>query len=227
MPNRPCEGWPLTDLVWTEIFAAHNETYPASMLTHGCLYIYDQVSTSSLFSGYISYTFQGPLYGGYGPEVDPTLLFGTTNLDILKIFFNWGNTSFEHVEGIFQNISETMTTLTRQMGNTNHSAPAVGTVMHDQTCLRVQWPWLAFPAASLLLAWISFLVTLAAQLKEPWLPAWKSSVFPLPFHGLVDPDKYAQIEKMHTGDIAVMEKLAGKLRVQLEKREEGLKMVAA
>jgi hypothetical protein len=52
-------------------------------------------------------------------------------------------------------------------------------------------------------------------------------VLPILFHGLVDPDRYAQVEKLQTGDVAGMTKLAGKLKVQLGKREEELRLVDA
>jgi hypothetical protein len=56
------------------------------MLTHGCLYAYDEVSASSLYGSYILDIFTGYLYGQTGSEVDPTLLNGT---EIMKNSFNW------------------------------------------------------------------------------------------------------------------------------------------
>lgn len=56
----------------------------------------------------------------------------------------------------------------------------MGTAYSTETCIRVLWPWLAFPASLILLA-MAFLVCVAARTKRRDI-TWKSSSLPLVFH---------------------------------------------
>ena len=189
------------------------------MLTHGCLYGYNFDLPGSLWWDFLSEFFTGDLTGPVGTggaETDPTSLTGPQNL---KSFFNYGNTSFERVDSIFHNISESLTNLARLTGSYNQSAAAVGAVMHAQTCLQVRWAWLSFLAVTCLIAWVFFTAVVVAHFRNEWLPAWKSSPLPLLFNGLSGQDNNT------TGDMHELKQRAGKLRVQLTRNDDGLKLV--
>ena len=187
------------------------------MLRHGCLYAFNFDLPQSLWWDYLSTFFSGNLTGTIlAVETDPTFLTGPQSL---KSFFNYGNTGFERVDSIFHNISESLTNIARLTGSSNHSAAAVGAVMHAQTCLQVRWAWLSFLAITCLVAWMFFIALIVAHLRNEWLPAWKSSPLPLLFQGLAGQDND------RTGDMNELKKRAGQLRMQLTQSDEGLKLV--
>ena len=52
-----------------------------------------------------------------------------------------------HFQSVLADLSDSLTTYMRTHGDRSHSAPAVGEVEYHTTCVEVQWPWIAFPAA--------------------------------------------------------------------------------
>ncbi len=120
-----------------------NSSFPSSMLANGCLYAFDEFLSMSLWTSYLSYFFNGTINGAMGENSQINHINGPQNLQTI---YNYGNISFDRVNSIFHNISDTMTTFVRQNGQSNQSTPAAGTVWHDDTCLEVRWGWLALPA---------------------------------------------------------------------------------
>lgn len=93
------------------------------------------------------------------------------------------------------------------------------------TAVRVRYVWLTFPAALTLMGWAFFVGTLVVQSENAWLPHWKSSLLPVLFHGLADPDQYRQEAKLDTSNTNEMQRRASKMRVALDKYGTGLKLV--
>lgn len=60
---------------------------------------------------------------------------------------------------------------------------------------------------------------IVAHFRNEWLPAWKSSPLPLLFNGMSAQDDDG------TGDMDELEKQAGKLRMQLSRNDDGLRLV--
>ncbi|ETI27526.1 hypothetical protein G647_09717 [Cladophialophora carrionii CBS 160.54] len=77
-------------------------------------------------------------------------------------FYNSGKATFQSVDGIFANMSRSMTTYIRGHGDDGYSTPASGDVVTTLTCIRVRWGLIAYPAA-LAAVTIAFFVALAVQ----------------------------------------------------------------
>lgn len=191
--------------------------FPESMLSHECLYILDNICWGSL-GEYLDDYFQGTVEGEVGLDsID--VIKGPQNLQTI---YNYGNVSFDRVNEIFQNISNSMTKNIRQNNFGKWSNPAEGVVMHDQTCLSVRWPWLAFPAVLVLLTVVFFVAMIIdTRPTRSRAPIWKSSLLALLFHGFEPQDKYRAV----VGDLSEMEELEKDIIVRLSPTEGGLKLV--
>ncbi|KIW66598.1 hypothetical protein PV04_05916 [Phialophora macrospora] len=77
-------------------------------------------------------------------------------------FYNSGKATFQSVDGIFADISRSMTTYVRGHGDDGFSASASGNVVTTLTCIRVRWGLIAYPA-TLAAVTTAFFVALAAQ----------------------------------------------------------------
>jgi hypothetical protein len=88
----------------------------------------------------------------------------------LTKLYNSTNVTYQSIKQIFDNISEAMTSSIRQnsdgqyvdysnggLANSTHAASAHGTVIATETCIRIAWDWVAYPAASVIMS-IIFLV---------------------------------------------------------------------
>jgi hypothetical protein len=87
----------------------------------------------------------------------------------------------------FANISDSLTQHVRQNGMQDFSSPAYGLVLHEQTCIRVRWAWLAYPTALVALTLI-FLVAMITETRKGEMKShdWKSEPLALVFHRLDD-----------------------------------------
>ena len=193
---------------------ASNEThFPESMLVRGCVYLMDVLNFESLYEWFSSSVFSGNVTVSPDLSGQPAIYVGS---DLLQNFSSFGNVSFERVDSTFQNVSDSITKYIRQNGNANHSAPAIGVVLHDQTCVRVRWWWLAFPVVSVALT-IFFFTAMIVETRREDCPKneRKSSPLPLVFRGL-------QLDTHGPGedivDIHEMEQTARRLHVRLNGR---------
>lgn len=95
--------------------------------------------------------------------------------------------SFASFAAAFQRVADSMTMYGRSLGDTsqsNNSLPVVGEVWATSTCVRVQWAWLIYPAALIVLL-VVFLVAAVWSLRvggELVRQDYKTSVLPLMFH---------------------------------------------
>lgn len=94
-----------------------------------------------------------------------------------------GSASLERFEKTMEGLVNSITTTIRQQGDNSTSGLASGTMSGLQTCIRVQWLWLALPA-SLLLLTVVFLVATMMRMSFRYVRhIWKSSALALLFHG--------------------------------------------
>lgn len=140
---------------------------------------------------------------------------------VLQAFYNDGAISIGSVRSIFANVAESMTTNIRQSGNTSWGAPALGTVYHQDTCVRVQWAWLAFPA-SLVLMTVLFLcfIIIGSRNEGGHIHDWKSSPLPVMFHGL-DHSIVAQHRNSRLTQSKTMRQVARNVHVQFSNSGDG------
>jgi hypothetical protein len=140
---------------------------------------------------------------------------------IAQAFYNAGNINLASVQSTFDKIAQSMTVHIRNEGNASYSAPALGHVINQETCVQVRWAWLAYPVAVVLLLVIFF----AAMIWETGrdvhrVHGWKSSPLALMYHGL---DRDVQDRHGYGGLIRnrEMEEDARRMRVRLRPTEKG------
>jgi hypothetical protein len=168
---------------------------------------------------------------------DPPALFGSDPL--LAIWHaGSGNGTLEDFSGLIKNISDTVTMRVREHGNVYQSKPALGEVHYNTVCISVQWPWIAYSGAIVVLTLLFFaLVVLQtgrdqSRLLEMWksgdapatLHDFKSSPLIVLFHGL---DETSQRELAHIGRTnhqKEMEQVSKQTKVQLVATEQGWKL---
>ena len=179
-----------------------------SIIPPHCIYNIFGLSDSSS-QDYLSTYFDGaitPLEDAY------------TGTPQLEQIFNSSYVNFDSISTTFANIAEAMTVHVRQSGvdMSNFSAGAPELVLQEQTCVQVRWPWLAFPAALVVMTAVSFLSVLVRRTPgQMQTSGWKSSLLPLVFHGLGDGEAAGWQE------ITEMEEKAKEMLVHLGPTEKG------
>ncbi|KAF2141171.1 uncharacterized protein K452DRAFT_318841 [Aplosporella prunicola CBS 121167] len=142
----------------------------------------------------------------------------------MKELFNKDNASLETINATWSAIAESMTIHIRQNGDESNSAPAAGIASHTNTCINVRWPWLAYPAALLVLTFSFLLATILHSFGHVGHRIWKASQLAVLFHGLDD----ALREKCGVVDRTdQMASTARGLHVQVKHEETGMRFVEA
>lgn len=144
----------------------------------------------------------------------------------LQALYNEANLTFDRIDETWRNVSDSITTYMRHHGGANLSAPAMGQPLRSLTCVHIQWPFLAYPAALVLLA-IIFFVSMIFETRgaETSRHDWKSSPLALLFHGL---DREAIINRDEIAEsvrVREMEKIAEHTPVRLSQTENGWQFV--
>ncbi|TGO14359.1 hypothetical protein BTUL_0054g00280 [Botrytis tulipae] len=162
----------------------------SSLFSHRCLYL----MASMMLRGipFLSDILGGNLEGvvsisgmaiGFDGENNRTASFdGFSGPRMMLDLYNDGNIEFEDIQETFSNISDITTAWIRTHGNSSFSDPAVGKVLHYATCLRVQWPWIAFPATLAVLSLVCFVAVIVVMDRQQ-VPVWKSSPLALIMRG--------------------------------------------
>jgi len=143
--------------------------------------------------------------------------------EALKTIYNYGNVSFDRVNQVFENVSDSMTDFFRLQTLPKYNDPAQGLVTQNQTCLGVRWPWLAFPTALALLT-LAFFIAMLVESRpraSKYASIWKSTPLALLFHGLELLDR----RHGYVNDVDGMETMAREIKVRLETTNDGLKLV--
>jgi len=147
-----------------------------------CIYQVDAADTNSI-STYFNLLFPntdpfGDILDAYGGLIGPALPMS---------IYQEGNVSFRSFEAAFKRVADSMTMYGRSRANeslSNPPQPLVGEVWVTNTCVRVQWVWLIYPAALvvLLLVFLACTVWSVRMGGELGRQDYKSSVLPLMFH---------------------------------------------
>ena len=206
-----------------------NASFPQSMLAHGCLYAFDVSFIDNLQSTYMEALFTGIVQGDNGPDIIPgsDILERLNGSESLQAIYDGGNASFDSVSQIFDNVSDSLTDYFRLQTQPKYNTPAQGAVYHDQTCLGVRWPWLAFPTTVALLTlafFVALLIESRPRSSSPSAPVWKSSPLALLFHGLELQHPW-HVEGTGVDRMDGMDKLAKEISIRLENTDDGLKLL--
>lgn len=195
------------------------------MQQRGCLYAMNSDLNSALLkylatdwpgnlTGYMN-SFGGPISNIQGPE-------------ILEVLYNSGNASFERTQSVFENISTSLTDFMRlQPGNwsympkdmSNLTAPTMGTMSYEKSCIAVRWPWLSVPALVVVgtLAYFAAVLHTRRSLEED-VASWLSSPLPLLLYGL-DSNVLMTGGSQH---LEAIEKRAGQVIIELDADKDGI-----
>ncbi|GJC84249.1 hypothetical protein ColLi_07087 [Colletotrichum liriopes] len=188
--------------VFQEIFTDRFEAYPPKDLTwksypQECVWVVDRSSWRGMKA-----TMAELLQGEIAQPASSSRQYDWVKGSLWnRRLFAAGNASMATVNDMVAGLAESMTATMRNhpYGTSeelarNASADlrmATGRVIIAQTCIYVEWGWIAYPSVLLALQWIfSALVMVACSQRmrsgsaEPRRSAWKSSPLALLFHGL-------------------------------------------
>ena len=150
---------------------------------------------------------------------------GFNGPSVLQQLYQQGNASIASVSLAMENVAQSVSAYIRQNGAVNVSAPAVGVVYQQNTCVRIKWGWLAFPAMLIVLTVLFLaLMILDNGRQPPTCQDWKSSLLPLLFHGL-DRDAVAQYDAVEPTEKGAMQDIAKAMRVWLGPSGQGWKFI--
>lgn len=136
----------------------------------------------------------------------------------------WNNNTLtlDTVQATMDGMTRSVTACLRQGdGISINMGPANGTVWEVQTCVGVNWQWLALPAGLLLLTMV-FLVLTIIRTRSKQARVWKSSIFAVLFSGL---DQEMRNADKPMGSLEEMKAAADKATVRLEDTKEGFRLV--
>jgi hypothetical protein len=162
------------------------------LFAQGCIAMTDPLFHNGL-NMYFS-RISGNLTGTY--YLSSAAVAAFTGPPLLRTLHNYGNFSLARTEGVFRNISLSLTnhirTSAAPAGLRGASSPATGVAYASKTCLHVAWPWLALPGV-LGLATLAFVIAVgyrAGRRLGSEASSWRTSPLPLmpggEGHGAVD-----------------------------------------
>lgn len=190
---------------------------PASLLDRRCVYLMDTstaagIETDVLWKLYDGTDLSASLLGNDVPVANQTLASGpwlsllgshstlrTVSIrsggpELMQRIYNYGDYSFDVLDEIMANVSESLTRFMRSEASTpEYATPATGVAWRAGTCLSVRWGWLAFPAA-LTACVLAFLAAVAAAAARSRLPPWKESLLAWVLYG---PPRLQQNQHQH------------------------------
>lgn len=134
-----------------------------------------------------------------------------------------GNVTLEIYSGIWAAIADSITVQMRETPDHVFNSTALqGVAWHTEACISVQWPWISFTIALVVLSAVFLLATIVQTTCYSNLQIWKSSPLAFLFSGLQDSvrDKYRNVESMDE-----MEEYAKSLFLRLEQKDDGYRFV--
>ncbi|KAJ9662516.1 hypothetical protein H2198_001405 [Neophaeococcomyces mojaviensis] len=135
-----------------------------------------------------------------------------------------GTANLTSTRAYMESLANKMSAIIRQRGDDSPITPLQGEVQVVQTCIHVQWWWLALPIALLLLAILFFVTTIVISQRPLTSVAgraerrpWKSSCLPLLWCGLDDQTRrrYGPLN-----NLTEMEDCADDLKVTLIRKHD-------
>lgn len=216
--------------------------FPQSLLSHRCLYMMSPVIQTNWF--YVAAALSGNVSTGciqngcstVGPKVRPNVQpFSSLSGDGGPVLlYNNSKVDIDDLSAKFSHVATHMTTMLRQTGNVNHSAPAEGEEFHYATCVNVHWLWIILPSviAGCVLA---LLITVALLTAYDGTPLWKADVLALIFHGpggagwsgmpMSDVDGDKELSELNTSQ--GMERRAREIKVRLDQSSDLVQLLEA
>ena len=138
--------------------------------------------------------------------------------------YHGGNVTISDANTTWATIADSMTVHMRQSADGFNLQPLNGEAQHTETCISVQWPWLAFPASLLVLSVVFLIATVLQSIKYSRKQMWKSSPLALLFHGL----NHDLRDRAHLGNTdEEMKRAAQGLLVKLSDEEKSSRFVEA
>ena len=163
-----------------------------------------------------------------GPYNAPRRLLSVRGLSSQLVGDSWmnrlwanGTADLASVTRYMDGITASVTAALRAGGDPSNSNPVRGQILSNRTCVGVNWPWLAMPAALLLVA-LAFLVPVIWQSQSMagrsyemgGRKPWKSSMLPLLWCGLRDSPSF---HFKGSDRVEEMQKHAGEAKVTLQR----------
>ena len=193
-------------------------------ISYDCIYGYAPVALLNL-DGFLDSWLSGQLI-----HVDDVTVSGPA---ALQAIYNAEDLTFERLNQIWHNLSDSITTYMREHGagdsgaGFSYSTPALGEVHLTQSCIQVQWLFIIYPAIVVALALVFFLNMLFETSHDKTDFVWKSSPLALIFHGLGGGAMNQTNKKSNLVKMKDMEKAARALAVRLSETESGWKLVGS
>ncbi|MCJ1470976.1 hypothetical protein MMC07_009624 [Pseudocyphellaria aurata] len=184
--------------------------------SNDCLWSFGWESTQAL-SLYLFDLFSGdPVHSTLEPFTPDT---STGKPWQMRLFSN-GNATNASANAYMEGLANAMTSIIRQYGDPPYGGYVEGFALDLQTCIKVQWAWLALPSVLIALAIVFLLLTILET--RSWNMKWKSSALALLFYGL---DARSRQQYGGIMDLQTMKDTAGQLQAKLARSEAGWQFV--
>ena len=182
-----------------------------------CFYQYPSDSTTSLNYWLEGFFLTGAVIpGGYDSWGE---IQGPMQLQAL---YNDSYITMDGITSTWKYISDALTNHIRQNGVANYSAPVLGQTHKEQTCAKVRWAFLAYPAVLVVLTLVFFAwMVMETRTVEN---DWKSSSLALVFHGLEMKD-LQEAARGRLTRVKDMEDVSAGIRVRLHKSGHASRLV--
>ncbi|OQV09276.1 hypothetical protein CLAIMM_13412 [Cladophialophora immunda] len=168
----------------------------------------------------------------YGDAAPP--MYWINGLDanqsnVMVALYGNGSITGATVAQMFDNVAATMTNFARSNpkalldgnGRNVDLAPAQTPELLQNSCISINWPWLALPAALMLLSVLFLGLTVAQSSRPGSAGVWKSSPLALLWHGFEAP----QPTSPASDDLKTLETMSKNMSVQLRQTALGWKLV--
>ena len=176
-----------TDYPWYPTFASNHSivilsttkcTYQFYYWTYNSVYYF----LASFFAGSITGDDSTGLNPVSGPNVPLSMYYTVTAATADKL-------TLTSLDTIFRNMADSMTANMRQNGQKGTNEPVIGYIAQNETCVRVRWAWLAYPAALALFSFVFFVAMLWQSTRGgdgDNARDWKSNPLALLYHGFLE-----------------------------------------
>lgn len=193
------------------------------------------IAGNSLNENLFKDLFQGDIQEHWA--FSPPALFGSEPL--LAIWHaGSSNGTFEDISGLMRNISESLTTHTRQNGQPGLSQTVLGEIHSNTVCICVQWKWIIYSGLVVGFTLFFFIwAVVQAKRDQSYLrKAWenegvhapfydfKSSALTLLFYGLDNDSRRKWVDVGSSNQTGKMEKKVKDVNIQLVAAERGWKL---
>ncbi|KAK4938467.1 hypothetical protein LTR10_021096 [Elasticomyces elasticus] len=149
--------------------------------------------------------------------------------DAMRAVYQNGSLTGDTVAQMFDNITITLTNFARSNPSALLSGnelgldltPAQAPELLQDSCIHINWPWLALPAALMVLSMLFLGLTVVQSALPNSIGIWKSSPLALLWHGFEVP----QPTSATSDDLKTMEAMSSSMNVHLQQTGLGWKLV--